>query len=309
MSSLCWKFYPLDLLRNIFSKFHLKPLGERLSFYILLLLVYWPDNICSIEAEFSRYFPPRYKSDHNCLSTDPRIPVFVYWDSGFDNAPDVVQVCISSLKTVLSPSSYKLIELNSSNIDEYLPRSPLIDSFYNRSYLQKSHHSDLIRSLLLFYYGGIWIDSTMFFVSPIPSNIAASPLFLFRTTSSWKPFSNQFIVASKGDHLNKKVFKLLIVYLIRCLRRFPFPLSYSFYHYLLAITVRKLSVPVYPLYSGLNTHCLQHSALGLVSSRSALYTLFRQSFVHKLTYKKMLFTSNNIDILSALLDFVSFNPL
>ena len=295
-------FYILDLLRNVFSKFNLKSFGERLTFYVVYLCTYWPSDRHLIDLEFSRFFPSDFLSDY--ITADNRVNVFIYWDTGFSNAPDVVKACSRSLQKVLSPENYRIIFLDSSNIEFYLPLSPQIRHLYDRSFLHKSHYSDLLRSLLLFYHGGIWVDSTMFFVGTIPSEISNSSLFSFRTVSVWKPYSNQFIVAKAYDPAISQLFKFVVVYLIRFVDRVPIPLTYSFYHYLFSIALSRVDISVSPFYSGLNTHLLQHNAIGSDISPKQLYSLFSRSFVHKLTYKKPLVSSNNIDILSSLLNFI-----
>lgn len=48
------------------------------------------------------------------------------------------------------------------NLDHYLKLPRIIFDKYNRGWISGAHLSDVIRINLLAYYGGIWIDSTVF---------------------------------------------------------------------------------------------------------------------------------------------------
>lgn len=78
-------------------------------------------------------------------------PVWVYWAQGIDSAPEIVKLCIESMKSVFGD---RLHVLTDNNIHYY------VSSYYAERISSFAHKSDYIRAELLYRYGGTWIDST-----------------------------------------------------------------------------------------------------------------------------------------------------
>lgn len=90
-------------------------------------------------------------------------PIWVFWMQGFENAPEVVQNCLRSLK--LHAGGHPVIELNSENLQEYVDIPEYIWQKYRSGIISSTIFSDTLRFLLLARHGGIWVDACDFFLS------------------------------------------------------------------------------------------------------------------------------------------------
>ena len=84
--------------------------------------------------------------------------IFIYWNTGFENAPSVVKTCLSLWEK--NKSDYTLHKITDKNISYYLDIKS-ISKEYNFDKLTIQAKSDVIRLELLYNHGGIWTDATV----------------------------------------------------------------------------------------------------------------------------------------------------
>ena len=84
--------------------------------------------------------------------------IFIYWDTGFDFAPPVVQTCLSLWEK--NKSDYTLHKITDQNISDYHDIKSITND-YNFDKLTIQAQSDVIRLELLYNHGGIWTDATI----------------------------------------------------------------------------------------------------------------------------------------------------
>ncbi|KAJ5424804.1 capsule polysaccharide biosynthesis protein [Penicillium cf. griseofulvum] len=94
--------------------------------------------------------------------------VWAFWDKGLSNSPAWNQRNVISWVRRLSPKwtvrVLDLVEGSPNHVSQYIPREMLPDVFWNRTMTGPhvgQHSSDLIRLLLLYLYGGVWLDVGM----------------------------------------------------------------------------------------------------------------------------------------------------
>lgn len=141
----------------------------------------------------------------------PKI-IWIYWNSGFKNAPDVVQRSIESWRN--SNPDYQVNLLCDDNLNDYLGFN-----FYDAFYLSTVHcfpaiKSDLLRLYLLSKYGGIWADATTFCLNPLSNwlddNSKLCNLFLFKhEENNTRPMEVWFIAAPKASEIICKTLQSL----------------------------------------------------------------------------------------------------
>lgn len=105
----------------------------------------------------------QYQSSQNSDSPSENV-VWQYWAQGIESSPEIIKICLKSVNSYFSRHGYKVIYLNNKNIYEYLDINPL---FFKKASANKNGFSitalsDLIRLGLLYNYGGIWCDATVF---------------------------------------------------------------------------------------------------------------------------------------------------
>ena len=104
--------------------------------------------------------------------------IWQLWFQGEKNAPDIVKICLDSVKRFHSDK--KIIVLDDTSIEKYIEVPPIIKEKYLTGVISKAHYSDYIRTCLLVKYGGVWIDSTVLLTGKIPNDILNSDFFVFK---------------------------------------------------------------------------------------------------------------------------------
>ena len=89
--------------------------------------------------------------------------VWVYWNTGIDSLPNIVRICIDSIKKM---PGVDLIILDNTNYKEYvnLPKH-IIEGFDHRNITVQTF-SDILRNSLLSKHGGFWFDATILVLDP-----------------------------------------------------------------------------------------------------------------------------------------------
>ena len=82
--------------------------------------------------------------------------VWVFWWQGEHEMPELVKVCLESIKENLYDSS--IVVLTKDNIDEFLSIPDYILDKFNKGIISPAHFSDIVRTGLLKKYGGLWIE-------------------------------------------------------------------------------------------------------------------------------------------------------
>jgi len=95
--------------------------------------------------------------------------LWVYWDDIDNNRPKYIDYCLESIRK--NNKSFNLVELNKDNIYDYLnelKEEQNIDFYKKLNNLRIAHRVDYFRILLLYKYGGLYIDAdTILLKDPI----------------------------------------------------------------------------------------------------------------------------------------------
>ncbi len=91
--------------------------------------------------------------------------IFVFWWDGFENAPEVVKKCFNSV-CKYHPDS-KVIGIDKNNYQNFTDIHPEIIEDFKKDKISVQTFSDILRFNLLKNNGGIWIDSTILFLSEL----------------------------------------------------------------------------------------------------------------------------------------------
>lgn len=116
---------------------------------------------------------------------DDKIPVFMFWDKNFDNAPEIAQLCLKKLWESFPNEHSQLIELSDINLENFIT---IPEQIKNIKEQYPAHYSDYVRVALLSRYGGIWLDSTVLMkkdtISKIIEQLDSESLFVFHYDES-----------------------------------------------------------------------------------------------------------------------------
>jgi len=94
-------------------------------------------------------------------------PIWVFWAQGFDNAPELVQMCYKNL--IKTEKNVRALTLD--NFMEYVDIPERILQRLKKGEISSVNFSDILRVSLLAKHGGLWVDSTCWLASKIPQHI------------------------------------------------------------------------------------------------------------------------------------------
>ena len=126
--------------------------------------------------------------------------VWMLWFQGFENAPEIVRLCLHSWKA--RNPTWKVVELTDENLSDYIDSDTL--SMMRSLDMSRQTLSDLIRIYLLSRHGGVWVDATCFCCKPLDDwlpEYMPSGFFAFRSPGPDRLLANWFLAARKGNLL------------------------------------------------------------------------------------------------------------
>ena len=215
--------------------------------------------------------------------------IWVYWNDDIELAPDLVKKCYKQLQKN-KPENYRLILISQQNIQEYVHFPSFIMDKVERKIMSQAHFADIIRTALIYKYGGIWMDATCLLTSKIPEKILNSDFFVFQATllDVYSPIknSNWFIAANKR---NCKILERMLQVLLYYWERNNRILHYFLYHIIMS-TIVETDPECYkiwkkmPYICNMNPHVMQYSFYDEFSE-AQWNNIIESCFVHKLTYK------------------------
>ncbi|EIZ8955596.1 capsular polysaccharide synthesis protein [Cronobacter sakazakii] len=143
--------------------------------------------------------------------------IWICWFQGLEHAPELVKRCIESVKYHTPDAN--VIVLNDENIPDYLNLPEYITTKYQAGLITKAQYSDIVRCSLLYQYGGIWMDATVFMTRSLPESFYENKFSSLRFRSSMQDFALSqgywtayFLAAQKNNSLIKLVRDILYRY-------------------------------------------------------------------------------------------------
>lgn len=172
----------VDKLRKLIKIYGLRcVLKTRVERYSYKLLKNYPDLCDRIlekrfvknEQHILQYVPNLIPDFVDCNYTENKIttncPIWIFWWTGFETAPDIVKKCVSSVEA--NRGNHPLILLSKENIQQYVELPIYIWEKFEKGIISVTHLSDIIRVTLLYTHGGIWADATLFMTGEFDSQM------------------------------------------------------------------------------------------------------------------------------------------
>lgn len=168
-----------------------------------------------------KYLANRYKDVLDQTNTewrgDSRKIVWVFWWQGKDSKPPICKACYKSLVKAC-PQNYEIVNLSRDNISDWITIPSEIYDKVKKGVFSFTHLSDIIRTMLLAKYGGLWVDSTLYFGREIPESWFNYPFFSIKNNSEGETFisHNQWSTFIMGTNNESDFFwklsELMIAY-------------------------------------------------------------------------------------------------
>ena len=99
-------------------------------------------------------------------------PIWLFWNTGLEQAPEIVRTCYQSVKKY---AGRQVVLLTENNVQNYINMPDYLNEKLKSGVLPLAIYTDLMRVALLEHYGGTWMDATILHCirsgSSTPSNI------------------------------------------------------------------------------------------------------------------------------------------
>lgn len=105
--------------------------------------------------------------------------IWVCWLQGAESMPEIVRVCLNSLRR--NANGHEIILLTLENYSQYVSLPSIIVDLYQKGRLKHAHFADLLRINILAQQGGLWFDATMLLTKPIANEWFESPFYTIKT--------------------------------------------------------------------------------------------------------------------------------
>ena len=229
----------------------------------------------------------------NPLNLAAETPVWFCWLQGMEKAPELVKVCLESLRNNIGE---EVIVLDDMNYVEYVQLPEFIVRKYRKGIIPPALFSDMLRLELLIRYGGTWIDSTVWASPEVGikdskcrlawKKIRESDLFIYRyfnREGRVEGMSNWFIHAKAGNTLLKDTRDMLFAYW----RDYDCTVEYYIFHLFFSHAAKKYPEMIRQIPKGNSYHALwlAHHAEQGISDENWQKLITNVPF-HKLNWRK-----------------------
>lgn len=142
--------------------------------------------------------------------------IWIFWWQGLDNAPDVVKKCIQSIQQ--HKGRHSIVVLSKENLREYVEMPDYIFAKVRMGSITITHFSDILRCYLLYTYGGIWMDATLYMTDDFSNDLYTKSFYTIHHNKrtdyhvcrgKWTGF---FLASGKGNLLFEYLYKSFINY-------------------------------------------------------------------------------------------------
>jgi mannosyltransferase OCH1-like enzyme len=99
-------------------------------------------------------------------STFPKI-LWVYWEQDFNNAPSFTQLSIQNKERFAAESGWEVRFLTEKSIKEYIEVGEIEALMALADDKQVQLKVDILCMMLIYRYGGLWMDANSFFLRPL----------------------------------------------------------------------------------------------------------------------------------------------
>ena len=116
--------------------------------------------------------------------TDKPLPIgrdstiWLCWWDGAENAPELVVSCINSI--IKNAGSHPVKIITRDNFKSYADIPSEIIKKWERGYIGAANFADILRCTLLYRYGGIWLDTTIYMSGGFPEELYGRCFYSFK---------------------------------------------------------------------------------------------------------------------------------
>ncbi|MEY3367973.1 MAG: hypothetical protein RI973_1128 [Bacteroidota bacterium] len=211
--------------------------------------------------------------------------MYILWFQGFENAPQVPRGCLATWK--YHNPDWEIVVLDETNIKDYVD----VDAYVDLSKLNISRTclSEIIRTILLKKYGGLWVDSTVFCNVPLSNwleQYIETGFFAFEKPGPDRLLSSWFLYAEKDSYIMDVMYEEVRKFWMRNTTN----KDYFWFHYLFGDIYAedpkfKSLWDATPKIAARGPHRFNRSCASEMTQEEKDILEAKVDFVYKLTYK------------------------
>jgi hypothetical protein len=144
-------------------------------------------------------------------------PIWIYWNTGVENAPEVVQCCIKSIQN--NAGKHPVNVLSEETLAEYVDVPEKLYQWQRERKISYAFIADYIRVSLLKKYGGIWMDATLYMTQEFSESVYRHPWYTLNNRDmtdvnnvAFYRWSLFFMCCGENSIVTKCVYQLLTDY-------------------------------------------------------------------------------------------------
>lgn len=168
------------------------------------------------------------------VQPDPA-PVWVFWWQGEKEAPEIIRRCISSV--CRNANTHPVHIINKDNYRDFVEIPAHIAGKLENGTISLTHFSDFLRMALLYKYGGLWVDASVYVQQTIAEIAFELPVFTIRNPGM--DFSNisnwEWTVGVFGGWKGHILFHVMEKLLCQYWQDFDFLLDYYVFDYMVKL--------------------------------------------------------------------------
>ena len=137
------------------------------------------------QTEIYQYLTKRYGKlakqllmKHDAGICDTHCPIWIFWWQGEQHAPYIIRTCVEHIRKKAGQRTVCIVD--ESNYLDYASIPEHIKEKFLSGKISITHFSDYLRMNLLYRYGGLWIDGSIFVQQQIHEEVFSVPVWTIR---------------------------------------------------------------------------------------------------------------------------------
>ena len=220
----------------------------------------------------------------------PNKTIWVFWWQGEDKMPQIVKKCYRSICYYSNGTKVQLI--TKSNYHIFVDVPDFLLQRLNKGHICHAHFSDVFRCMLLYKYGGLWLDATIMLTKPLDINIFNRDFYsIKRRPDEHGGYNSRYASFCFGTKPHNPLFGNMAKGLLEYVKKEKYFIDYFVFDYFNEMT-RKLNPTCRDLVESLEYNNQQHLEIQLCFNEpfncKKWNDVISDTYIHKLTYKGLL---------------------
>lgn len=169
--------------------------------------------------------------------------IWIFWYQGWDSVPQIVKDCGVTTEKYLDNGKYNVHYITKENYTSFVQFPDWIMEKVSSGTINLTKFSNMLRMALLYQFGGIWMDATLFITEPLDEKITEYPYYSIKnpqgeyagfniSSGQWSTFF--LTVKTRQTRFYKELLTLQMEYW----RREDYLLDYFLFDLLIALVLR-----------------------------------------------------------------------